>query len=617
MSVRLDTNQPSTAIVVYTPPKVHSQRSQEDIFRSFLAKRADDVYLKCLKIAEYENTHLKRFGKRHQIFTQAELKILSTPLQHEINDRLRLRRVRMQAVKDIAEGKPSSVISSNLCNGLKDFIAMIYQDGVAHLSQKLKIEPPCKYCIVGMGSLARNEAGLYPDFDNFIVVEKITPEMLRYLSLLTQYVADRVKRLGESEKNAPGFRLCFGDTNPPYLSYEERYSRTDSMIIQDMEMLKEQIPYLDPKRAKIQQNELDRLEKEIERIKIKSRYYWISEQIEILSHQPSTEENKKQIQGWEKEKVALKETYMQQKNKIQQEINRLHEKTSLTENDQKQLNELERDLSHWNASKGEEELIIESNLEKLPQKIGTLINGVTIAGSDMTLYDTFRQIVFRKVAKQEALKSIQKQIEGVTKRHLMDPSPIIAATLPLFFDIKKDLCRLLQGTIEALALFHGIEKISTIERIKDLKEKGFLQPQLADDLILTMEILIKWRIQIQSAYGMDVELVGTSPEAITTLQTEILQRLKELEKQIKEFNKNKELHPEDKENLQKLQITEELRKFYMNYSNSILQKIEKKQPQDLFGTDLSEQVIPTLRKLYRLVQMSVDETGTFNPKVFQ
>ena len=52
---------------------------------------------------------------------------------------------------------------------MTEFVNRLYTQAVAFMGF-----PPrgCKYCLVGLGSLARKEMGLYSDLDAVLIVEK-------------------------------------------------------------------------------------------------------------------------------------------------------------------------------------------------------------------------------------------------------------------------------------------------------------------------------------------------------------------------------------------------------------------------------------------------------------
>jgi hypothetical protein len=141
-----------------------------------------------------------------------------------IANRQELESIRKKIKVDLHKKVPASTISRESCGKMDTFLARLYKEAETKYGK-----PPCAYCVVELGSMARRESGPYPDYDNFIIVDhtpsgekddKADYEVREYFTRLNQYVADRIVRLGEDT----GFRLCIGNLNAPYQEYESRYS---------------------------------------------------------------------------------------------------------------------------------------------------------------------------------------------------------------------------------------------------------------------------------------------------------------------------------------------------------------------------------------------------------
>lgn len=142
-------------------------------------------------------------------------------------NRQELAELRQKAIEDLQSGKPATEIAKNLSGGMKKFMARLYQEGVEKLGP-----PPCDFCVATLGSVARDESGPYPDYDNFLIIKERTSKSIEYFTKLNQYVADRVYRLGEEEGEGyfGGLRFCGGDLNSPYQIYKYRYaSKTEGL----------------------------------------------------------------------------------------------------------------------------------------------------------------------------------------------------------------------------------------------------------------------------------------------------------------------------------------------------------------------------------------------------
>ena len=422
-----------------------------------------------------ELSHLKEIGL--QTLLQKRKLIVEEALQPMVQDRVQLREIRRQAQEALSTNQSPTEISHQLCEGIKSLMKRMYDEGVEHLKQQ-GLEPPCKYCVVGLGSIARDEAGPYPDFDNIIVVERKTPEVEQYFLRLNQYVADRVYRLGESlEGNKPGLRFCWGNLNPPHQPYETRYSATP--------------------------------------------------------------------------------TY-----------------------------------------RGRADLLVEPIQGPTTVKLGDIRDGVPFCGSDLSLYDTYKKTVFpTNVGRQQVYANMERQANGLRSSESNPPAPITASKLPALVHVKEDLCRLPAAAIGALSLYHGIDASTTLGRIEALKTQGHLDPDLATRLETVMVLLIKWRIQVQSAHGQEFEFIASSSKALTTFENELPERIHNLKSKIAQLDAAP-VREESAINNAKGQL-----EFLQDCRNWILDAVKAKTTafSESDQTALHDVVLPTLRELYERV----------------
>lgn len=419
---------------------------------------------------------------------------IGSDLQPLVKDRNQLRAIREQAQQGLRENLPASQISHSLCEGIKSLMARMYDEGVKHL-QKQGFDPPCEYCVVGLGSLARDEAGPYPDFDNFIVVKQKTPEIENYFLKLNQYVADRVYRLGESlEGNKPGLRFCWGNLNPQHQPYDLRYSATP--------------------------------------------------------------------------------TY-----------------------------------------RGRSDLLVAPSAKPTTVRLGDVRDGVPFCGSNLSLYETYKKTTFpAEAARSQVRADMERQVKGLTPNPDNPPAPITADKLPALVHVKEDLCRLPAASIGALALYHGITAPTTLGRIEALKSAGLLDPELADRLTVTMDLLVKWRIQAQSAYGEEFEFIASSLEALDRFKEELPQQIDALDKRIASLEA---AVPRDDFAINNAKGQ---REFAIDCQNWMVERIKLK-PSAFSEADrirLREIVLPTLRELYGRVSHCLSGSNQeIDPEVFQ
>ncbi len=414
-------------------------------------------------------------------------------LSVNVKDRAELQAARLQAEKALLANKPATEVSHALCENMKNLMARMYNEAATSLREQ-GLEPPCQFCVVGLGSIARDEAGPYPDFDNIIVVERKSPEVESYFLRLNQHVADRVYRLGESlEGNKPGLRFCWGNLNPQYQPYESRYSATP--------------------------------------------------------------------------------TY-----------------------------------------RGRADLLVTPTKDPTTVRLGDVKDGVPFYGTNLSLYSTYKSMSFPPAATLLQVRAdMQRQVSALRPGDPNPPSPITASELPALVHIKEDLCRLPAACIGALALYHGITAPTTIGRIEALKALGHLDKGLADRLITTMEILVKWRIQVQSAHSEEFEFVATSAEALVAFERELPQRISLLDAKIATLEAAK---PRDEIAIGNAKGQ---REFALDCQKGIVGTVKSK-PHAFTEADraaLRTVVLPTLRDLYKRATLCLPDSQAIDPSVFR
>lgn len=364
--------------------------------------------------------------------------------KHEMADRECLKRIRKHAQESLKTEKAEEV-SRHFSEELNAFIAQIYNDGVESLEKQFHLTPPCHYCVVALGSLARGESGPYPDFDNLIVVERVSPESDRFFKLLTQYVADRLERLGESEQTglerlgeegssgSSGVHICRG-LSVPYVAYNFRFERTQETIKRDIEAL--------------------------------------SSQIESLKNSLNPSD------------IRTRETLERVLQSSREELNKPHPKGG---------REFLIDVHSWSGP---------------PELWGDVTCGIPIFGTDRGLYDKFKGSFTKRSPRELVQKAVERQTQDMQARDPLLCNPIVASTVPPVVHIKEDLLRL-PSVLRVLALVNGIEELSTVRCIELLQKKGKLPPDLAEKLIVAMNFALKWRIQVQLEHKREFELVTT------------------------------------------------------------------------------------------------------------
>lgn len=95
-------------------------------------------------------------------------------------------------------------------NSLPGILAYAYQQAEIFLGKK-----PCDYAVIGFGSMARQEATTFSDFEFGIIVSSSKPATVKeYFIKLTELVHQQVIQLGESGTKKKGVRFDTWDKTP-------------------------------------------------------------------------------------------------------------------------------------------------------------------------------------------------------------------------------------------------------------------------------------------------------------------------------------------------------------------------------------------------------------------
>ncbi len=351
--------------------------------------------------------------------------IIQTAKEEEVFLAGHLREMRRQVIEELKAGTLSgAAIAKKNSQLLKQFIGNLYVAAEETLKNKFNLLPPCKYCVAVLGSLGRDEAGLYSDIDNMIVLEGDSESKAknRYFTKLNQYVADRIFRLGESLGTKLGVRFCQFNLNAPYLDYSFRGA----------------VPSEDPK-----------------------------------------------------------------------------------------------DTMH----RGKTHFLAHLNTPLITDFKG-VIDGEAIAGSDLQLYERYRQAVLNTNGRTYVAGYLMYASLECWQGSALDPSPVRRHGLTCDLNIKDHLYRPLQIGLSALAHYYDIQECNSIQRIRKLVEKGGLNAGFAVRLEKAMDLLMKYRVQLQAEYGEEFEQVALDLPALETHYrrkleeySAILQALEDLKRQ--------------------------------------------------------------------------------------
>lgn len=145
------------------------------------------------------------------------LKKESNPDKNEL-DALREKHFNLIAEEAKKANPDYNTVTKLITQDTKEYLQKIIQE-----EEKKLGKAPCKYTIVTLGSLARQETGPITDLEIAILPEKKDIETYKYFYQLTQNISDRLFLLGEHpDIGGKGLRMDEADNAPPHLRFFAR-----------------------------------------------------------------------------------------------------------------------------------------------------------------------------------------------------------------------------------------------------------------------------------------------------------------------------------------------------------------------------------------------------------
>lgn len=131
---------------------------------------------------------------------------------------------------------------------------------------------------------------------------------------------------------------------------------------------------------------------------------------------------------------------------------------------------------------------------------------------------------WRRLRQDRALELMRSHLEDFQPRLNQDKIDLGA------FDIKKELYRLPQMVISALALYHGLISANTLIRIEELRRNRMISHQGGDRLKRVLKMILKLRIKAHLFYKKELEILSHSQgdESFITISPEIRRELIEV-----------------------------------------------------------------------------------------
>jgi hypothetical protein len=117
-------------------------------------------------------------------------------------------------------------LASNITKGTIAYV----NKRIAETVKKIGL-PPTQFCIFTMGSMARDESGIFTDLEIGILVAKKDSTVLNYFKKFSQVLADRFFLLGEHpDVGGKGFRVDEGRNAPDHLNWYARYASLEQLM---------------------------------------------------------------------------------------------------------------------------------------------------------------------------------------------------------------------------------------------------------------------------------------------------------------------------------------------------------------------------------------------------
>lgn len=138
-------------------------------------------------------------------------------------DKSKLEQIRSEQFEQIHDALKQSEadyqkITKQISAQTKQYVNQIFDEEIKALG-----EPPTKFCVTTLGSLAREEAGPITDLEIAILMEQDSVEARRYFNELSQRVSDRLYLLGEHpDIGGKGLRMDEADNAPPHRKFFAR-----------------------------------------------------------------------------------------------------------------------------------------------------------------------------------------------------------------------------------------------------------------------------------------------------------------------------------------------------------------------------------------------------------
>lgn len=402
---------------------------------------------------------------------------LTQYFQNDINpDSTQLNKLRANQFAQIeAEDKKTNPdfvgVAKAITVDTKKFMQKIIDEEVKKLGK-----PPCKYSVITLGSMARQECGPVTDLEIGILYDKKDVASYKYFSELSQNISDRLFLLGEHpDIGQKGLRMDEADNAPPHLRYAYRnITPEQAKALMKEAILKRDrklIPYEGSRPYLATADEFADYSKP----EFKQDYALLKKQKEAQFKQ---EWNKAQKDPKNKEKLKTEKG----RKEIQSEINYW-------------LDQMYRPFTT-------RELGIANQAGKKLGRNMALLHG------DSGIYqqfDTKRKKIFsqkdksglsgrQKIAKEKMVDDIKETLQK-------GKSVYLTGKLDKTLDVKRELYRFTEQFVTNLGFYHQCKSQNCLDIVNELKERQILSPEYANRLTDFIQFASGLRLKEQRVLG--------------------------------------------------------------------------------------------------------------------
>lgn len=363
---------------------------------------------------------------------------------------------------------------------------------------------PTDFAIITMGSMARQESGLYTDLEIGILVKEKNIEVIRYFQKFAQMLSDRFFLLGEHpDVGGKGFRMDEADNSPAHLKFFARYSCEE----QAKSLLK----------SALEKREFDKIPFEGSRI-------FISTPVEFAQHM-SPDYLAEDAQA-EKIPDSLLEKEIELA--VKDPANRGRGRDEIVKEVKNYFNILLKPLNP-------RERQISASLEALSRNIQYLYG-------DKRLFDEYMQIREKILTGKPKLQNpfYQNRREEIAYsemkkdllKYLNKPeAAIVTGKLGKEIDIKRELYRFPEQILTNLGFWYNLGEQNTSKIAQLLAQKGIISAELSKQLIEYMNFIIGLRFKKQAICKKQTHAVPTTVQEYSEQLEELQADLKKLQTQ--------------------------------------------------------------------------------------